>query len=174
MIPKLILSDIDGVLTDGGMYYDETGNEWKKFNVADGMGVLLCRALDIQIALITGENTNIVTRRASKLKIEHVIQGCTNKLEDATTLCNKLNITLKEVAYIGDDLIDMPLLEKVGFSGAPANAPGYLKDKVDYITHKAGGDGAFREFVEEILRRGHKLEPAIEKILTTRYGKKEK
>ncbi|HXP53277.1 MAG TPA: HAD hydrolase family protein, partial [Bacteroidia bacterium] len=120
----------------------------------------------------TGENTKIVERRAEKLKIKHLIQGSQNKLADAEKLCKKLKIRLTEVAYIGDDLIDLHLLRKVGFSGAPINAPGYIKDKVDYVTSKEGGDGAFRDFVEEIFRREDKLEATIEKLLASRYGSK--
>lgn len=172
MLPKLVVTDVDGVLTDGGMYYDQEGNEWKKFNTSDSLGVLLCKALDIEIALLTGENTNIVSRRAKKLKIKHLIQGSHNKLADAEKLCKKLKIKLSEVAYIGDDLIDLILLQKVGFSGAPSNAPGYIKDKVDCVTSKAGGDGAFREFVEEMLRRENKLDSAIQKVLISRYSAK--
>jgi len=171
MLPKLILTDVDGVLTDGGMYYDQEGNEWKKFNTSDSLGVLLCKTLNIEIAFITGENTEIVARRAKKLKIKHVIQGSQNKLADAEKLCKKLKVKLSEVGYIGDDLIDMHLLGKVGFSGAPANAPGYIKDKVDFVAKKAGGEGAFREFVEEILQRQDKLESTIKKILSSRYAR---
>jgi YrbI family 3-deoxy-D-manno-octulosonate 8-phosphate phosphatase len=171
MLPKLVLTDVDGVLTDGGMYYDQEGNEWKKFNTSDSLGILLCKTLNIEIAIITGEDTNIVKRRAAKLKIKHVIQGSRDKFTDAGKLFKKLNVKLSEVAYIGDDLIDLPLLSKVGFSGAPANAPGYIKDKVHFITKKSGGDGAFREFVEEILRRENALEGAIQKVLLERYKK---
>lgn len=169
MLPKLILTDVDGVLTDGGMYYDQTGNEWKKFNTTDSLGVLLCKTLNIEIAIITGEDTEIVARRAKKLQIKHLIQGSKNKLADAEKLCKKLRIKLSEVAYIGDDLIDLPLLQKVAFSAAPANAPGYVKDKVDLVTKKCGGDGAFREFIEDIFQREGKLERALEKIVKERY-----
>jgi YrbI family 3-deoxy-D-manno-octulosonate 8-phosphate phosphatase len=172
MLPKLVLTDVDGVLTDGGMYYDQKGNEWKKFNTSDSLGVLLCKALKIEIAFITGENTRIVDRRAEKLQITHLIQGSKDKLGDAEKLCKKLKIKLNETAYIGDDLIDVPLLGKVGFSAAPANASGYIKDKVDFVTTKEGGSGAFREFVEEILRREGKLESVIEVLLKERYGKR--
>jgi YrbI family 3-deoxy-D-manno-octulosonate 8-phosphate phosphatase len=172
MLPKLVLTDVDGVLTDGGMYYDQKGNEWKKFNTSDSLGVLLCKTLNIEIALLTGENTKIVERRAEKLKIKYLVQGSQNKLADAEKLCKKLKIKLSEVAYIGDDLIDLHLLKKVGFAGAPTNAPGYIKDKVDYVTSKAGGNGAFRDFVEEILRREDKLEATIEKLLASRYAAK--
>lgn len=172
MLPKLVLTDVDGVLTDGGMYYDQKGNEWKKFNTSDSLGVLLCKTLKIEIAFITGENTRIVERRAEKLQITHLIQGSKDKLGDAEKLCKKLKIKLNETAYIGDDLIDVPLLGKVGFSAAPANAAGYIKDKVDYITAKQGGYGAFREFIEEMLRREGILEATIQRVVGERYNKR--
>jgi YrbI family 3-deoxy-D-manno-octulosonate 8-phosphate phosphatase len=172
MLPKLVLTDVDGVLTDGGMYYDQKDNEWKKFNTADSFGVLLCNALGIEVAFITGEDTKIVERRAKKLKIKHLIQGSRNKLADAEKLCKTLKLKVNELAYIGDDYIDLNLLLKVGFSGAPANAPGYIKDKVDYVTKKAGGEGAFREFIEEIIQREGVLDSTIQKILSERYGSK--
>jgi YrbI family 3-deoxy-D-manno-octulosonate 8-phosphate phosphatase len=170
MLPKLVLTDLDGVLTDGGMYYDQTGNELKKFNTSDSLGVLLCNVLGVEIAIITGENTKIAEMRAEKLKIKHLIQGTQDKLKDTIALCEKLKIKLERVAYIGDDLIDLPLLKKVAFSGAPANAPGYIKDKVDYVTQKRGGEGAFREFIEEMLRKENILEETIQKVLKERYN----
>lgn len=150
-LPKLVLTDIDGVWTDGGMYYDQTGNEWKKFNTSDSAGVLFCRHLGIPVGIITGEDTKIMERRAAKLRIEHLFQGIANKVECAQTLCDKLGISLREVAYIGDDITDLALLEKVGISGAPANASSYIQDKVTIVTRLRGGEGAFREFVETIL-----------------------
>lgn len=150
-LPKLILTDIDGVWTDGGMYYDETGNEWKKFHTYDSAGVLFAHKFNIPVGIITGENTNIVQRRAEKLKIDYLHQGVVNKLEIAKELCEKLNISLKEVAYIGDDLNDVELLQQVGFSAAPSSAPIYIQKQVQYVTQKAGGEGCFREFVEKIL-----------------------
>lgn len=150
-LPKLIITDIDGVWTDGGMYYDQTGNEWKKFNTSDSAGLLFCNYLNIPVAIITGENTHIVERRAKKLKVQYVFQGVKDKLTVAKELCNSLGITLKEVAYIGDDISDFILLNAVGFSGAPKNAPYYIKEVVNYITENSGGEGAFREFVEHII-----------------------
>ncbi|HRN98029.1 MAG TPA: HAD family hydrolase, partial [Flavobacterium sp.] len=132
-LPKLVLTDIDGVWTDGGMYYDQTGNEWKKFNTSDSAGVLFCRHLGIPVGIITGEDTKIMERRAAKLRIEHLFQGVVNKVECAQTLCDKLGISLREVAYIGDDITDLALLEKVGLSGAPANASSYIPDKVTIV-----------------------------------------
>lgn len=150
-IPKLILTDIDGVWTDGGMYYDQLGNEWKKFNTSDSAGVLWCKKMKIPVGIITGEDTDIVKRRAEKLKISILHQGISDKLTVAKTICKELQISLNDVAYIGDDIGDLELLTNVGISAAPNNAPIYIKSKVDFVTEKAGGEGAFREFVETIL-----------------------
>jgi len=150
-LPKLILTDIDGVWTDGGMYYDQTGNEWKKFNTSDSAGVLFCKKINIPVGIITGEDTEIVKRRAEKLKIDFLYQGVSNKVAIASEICEKLKISLTEVAYIGDDLGDIELLTKVGISAAPKNAPEYVKAKVNFVTTKEGGEGAFREFVETIF-----------------------
>ncbi len=157
-LPKLVLTDIDGVWTDGGMYYDLHGNEWKKFNTADSAGVLFCHQLSIPVGIITGENTAIVKRRAEKLHIDYLYMGISDKLNVAKDLCKTLQIDLEDIAYIGDDLNDLPLLKKAGFSATPVNAPAYIKKYSDYITKKAGGEGAFREFIEEILRR-HQIDP---------------
>jgi len=150
-LPKLVLTDIDGVWTDGGMYYDQTGNEWKKFNTSDSAGVLFCNRASIPVGIITGETTEIVKRRADKLKISILHQGIQDKLSVAKTICDAMQITLDEVAYIGDDIGDITLLEAVGISAAPNNAPEYVKKRVDFVTVKNGGDGAFREFVETVL-----------------------
>lgn len=151
ILPKLILTDIDGVWTDGGMYYDQTGNEWKKFHTYDSAGVLLAHRMNIPVGIITGEDTEIVSRRAAKLKVDYVFQGVRDKLKIAKELCKRLNISLLEVAYIGDDLPDVPLLKEVGFSAAPANAPTFVKGQVKYVTLTKGGEGAFREFVEHMF-----------------------
>lgn len=158
MLPKLIITDIDGVWTDGGMYYDQLGNELKKFNTYDSAGVLFCKKLNIPVCIITGEDTSIVKRRAEKLKIDFVFQGVANKLKVAEELCNKLNLDLSHVAYIGDDINDIELLKNVGYSGAPFNAPIYIKKYVNYVTTLKGGEGAFREFVEHILEKENMLE----------------
>lgn len=151
MKPKLILTDIDGVWTDGGMYYDQFGNEWKRFSTYDGAGVAIAHAHGIPVGIITGENTKIVERRAEKLKVDYLFQGVTDKFSIAEELCEELNIELSEVAYIGDDLADIPLLKSVGFSGAPKNAVSQVKEIVDYQSNIKGGDGAFRDFIEKIL-----------------------
>lgn len=151
MLPKLILTDIDGVWTDGGMYYDQTGNEWKKFHTYDSAGVLLAHRMNIPVGIITGEETMIVKRRAEKIGVDFLFQGVKNKLDVAVGLCDSLNIPLEEVAYIGDDILDIPLLKEVGISAAPLNAPVYVQSIVKYITKIRGGEGAFRDFVEYML-----------------------
>ena len=148
---KLILTDIDGVWTDGGMYYDQTGNEWKKFHTYDSAGVLLCRYHNIPVGIITGEETEIVKRRAEKLKVDFLFQGVTNKMEVIQQLCNDLHISLSEVAYIGDDINDIKVLKSVGYSFCPASAIPFVKTIVKQITTKKGGEGAFREMVETLI-----------------------
>ncbi|WP_288368676.1 HAD-IIIA family hydrolase [uncultured Roseivirga sp.] len=162
MLPKLILTDIDGVWTDGGMYYDQTGNEWKKFNTSDSAGVLFARKLNIPVGIITGESTEIVARRASKLKIDLLFQGVQDKVKVAHELTKKMGLELSDVAYIGDDLGDLELLKRVGISAAPANSPEYIKKHVQYVTKKSGGEGAFREFVEWIIETsGRQIEDLL-------------
>jgi 3-deoxy-D-manno-octulosonate 8-phosphate phosphatase (KDO 8-P phosphatase) len=164
-LPKLVLTDIDGVWTDAGMYYDNTGNELKKFNTSDSAGLIFLRHLNIPIGIITGEDTKIVERRAAKLNIDLLYQGIKDKVAVAETICDELGISLEDVAYIGDDLGDYQLLKKVGFSGAPHNASDYIKEVVDIVTAKSGGEGAYREFVEVILTsNGYNLSELVEEI----------
>lgn len=150
-LPKLILTDIDGVWTDGGMYYDGTDIEMKKFHTYDSAGVLFAHQLGIPVGILTGENTEIVRRRANKLKIDYLYLGVKDKVAVAKELCEKLNIELKDVAYIGDDINDMKLLQLVGWAGVPASAPKYVKALATVKLKKNGGDGVFREFVESVL-----------------------
>ena len=110
-LPKLILTDIDGVWTDGGMYYDDTNIELKKFNTYDSAGVLFAHHLGIPVGILTGENTQIVQRRADKLKVDYCYLGCKDKVAITHHLCEQLEITIQDVAYIGDDLNDLKLLK---------------------------------------------------------------
>lgn len=162
--PKLILTDIDGVWTDGGMFIGDDGTEFKKFNTSDSAGVYFCHLLDIPIGIITGENTEIVTRRAKKLNIDIVHLGIKDKLTVAKGICKDLGVGLQDVAYIGDDLNDVFLLKAVGISGAPANAPNYIKDIVDLNIKQSGGNGAFREFVETILQECGEWDKVLQKF----------
>lgn len=148
--PKLILTDIDGVWTDGGMYYDQTGNEWKRFSTYDGGGVKRAHDNGIPVGIVTAEDTMIVANRAKKLNVDYVFQGVSNKLNLVTEFCKNLGITLADVAYIGDDMGDLELLKSVGVSAIPNGA--YIANLLtpSYVTKKKGGEGAFREFVDWI------------------------
>lgn len=150
-LPKLILTDIDGVWTDGGMYYDEVGNEIKKFNTYDSAGVLFSKLLNIPCGIITGENVDSVRKRAKKLRVDYAYYGIKDKVSVVSELCKDLNIEWDQVAYLGDDINDYFLLKKAGISACPSSAPDYIKKIVKWQLSKKGGDGVFREFVEKIL-----------------------
>tara|TARA_B100000953_G_scaffold96314_1_gene78859 strand:- start:690 stop:1166 length:477 start_codon:yes stop_codon:yes gene_type:complete len=149
---KLVATDIDGVWTDAKMYYTENGDFMKSFSTYDGMAVQLLREKNIETVIITSEDSNIVLQRAKKLKIKNVTIGEKNKLEKIKKICADKKIDLSEVAYIGDDINDIDVLKEVGFSALTSNSPIKDKIKVDYITNRKGGDGAFREFVDLILK----------------------
>ena len=152
---KLFLSDVDGTLTDAGMYYGENGEEFKKFNTHDGKGFELLRKAGIKTGIITSENTKIVANRAKKLKVDFLYQGLEHKgkLDVAKEICKELNISLDEVAYIGDDINCKELLSSVGIAACPLNALEEIKNIPNIIKlSKSGGDGAVREIIEMIIK----------------------
>ena len=152
---KLFLSDVDGVLTDGGMYYANSGEELKKFNTRDGMGFKLLREAGIKTGIITSEKTQIVEDRARKLKVDFLCQGYgyTGKLAVAMDICEKLKINIQEVAYIGDDVNCYELLSSVGIAACPSDAVDVIKSIENiWILKKLGGDGVVREFIDRILK----------------------
>lgn len=148
---KMFLTDCDGCLTDGGMYYSEDGDELKKFNTKDGMGFALLKEHGIITGIITGEKTNIVERRAQKLQIDEVHQGVKSKLDIIEQLAAKYHVTLDEIAYVGDDINDIGVLGKVGFPCTVNNALEDIKKKVKYVSKRNGGEGAVREIIDIIL-----------------------
>ena len=162
---KIFFTDIDGVWTDGGMYYDQNQNELKKFNTSDSVGVLFLKQLKIPLIIITGENTSIVKKRAEKLKINQVYLGVENKLKVAEKIILEMKIKWSEVAFIGDEINDIALLKRVGLSACPNNAPNYTKSVVDWVSPIKGGDGAFKSFVEYYLISQNLLEESIESYL---------
>lgn len=161
MLPRLIATDIDGVWTDGGMYYSESGEELKRFHTYDSAGVLFCRLLNIPVVILTGENSMAVKRRAEKLKITRCHTGLTDKLAALQTICASLDVSLNEVAYIGDDLNDIPVFRSVGISACPASSPDYIKRVVSRVMSRGGGQGVFREFVEQLLSEAGVLEEVL-------------
>ncbi len=148
---RVFATDVDGVLTDAGMYYSESGDEWKKFNTRDGMGIKLLQKAGIITAIITQESTKIVMRRAQKLTIPEVHQGAYDKLAVLQDLIARHGLTMKQVAYIGDDVNDLQALGAVGFSASPADGMPPVLKVVRYVCKKNGGEGAVRELADLIL-----------------------
>ena len=148
---KMLLTDCDGVLTDGGMYYSEYGDELKKFNTKDGMAVAKLREHGIKFGIITGENIQIVHRRAEKLKADVCYIGATDKASVLDEICNKFQLSYNEIAYIGDDLNDLEILNRVGLPCSVVSATQLAKQAAIYITQAKGGEGALREVAEVIL-----------------------
>ena len=149
---KLFLSDVDGVLTDAGMYYTESGDEFKKFSTYDGMGFQLLQKTGVKVGIITSEDRDLNRRRAKKIGLDFDFHGTKDKLQIVTDLCKKENIFLKEVAYIGDDVNCFELLSNIGFAACPNNAVEKIKLIPNIIQlEKNGGEGVVREFIELIL-----------------------
>ena len=153
---KLFATDVDGVLTDAGMYYGESGEELKKFNTRDGMGIKLLQAEGVMIAIITMEQTKIVARRAKKLGITEVFQGAKDKVAVLTHLSEKFNIPFEQMAYMGDDVNDVAALQTVGYAAAPADCVDQVRQVVHYICQKNGGEGVVREVIDMILAARHR------------------
>ena len=148
---RMLAMDVDGVLTDGGMYYSEMGDELKKFNTRDGMGIKMLQFAGIVTAFITKEKTAIVERRGRKLAVPEVHQAADDKLSVLTRVIEKYGLSLDEVAYMGDDVNDLQALLAVGFSAAPADAMPSVLQVVHYVCKKRGGEGAVREVADLIL-----------------------
>ena len=150
---RIVISDVDGVWTDGGMYYSETGDELKKFNTRDGMGVELLRRAGIPVVILTSEDTLIVTRRAQKLNLEHSLyQGVKDKAAKIREISHERVVAAEEIAYIGDDINDFEAMRGCGLRATVADGSQVLKAIADYICSAKGGEGAFRELAEVILR----------------------
>ncbi len=149
---KFLVLDIDGVMTDGGMYYSETGDEHKKFNTKDGMSLKELKKKDFKVGIISsGYNKNIIQNRADLFGIQHVHVGTQPKMDTLTKWCEELNIALHNVAFIGDDINDKPVLKSVGLSACPSDAVDEIKEISQVILSKPGGGGCVREFVDRFL-----------------------
>ncbi|HLY08212.1 MAG TPA: HAD-IIIA family hydrolase [Planctomycetota bacterium] len=148
---RALVLDVDGVLTDGGMYYGPTGEGLKRFNVKDGLGLRMIGEAGIEVALISGENSEILKRRAEKLQIGNVFVGVDDKLGTLKEFLATRKIALDEVAYVGDDLNDLPALEAVALPIAVADAVPRVRKAAKWITSRCGGDGAVREVCDRIL-----------------------
>ena len=158
---KLILSDVDGVMTDGTIFIMPSGEEARVFNVRDGYGVIMAHAAGLETGIITGRSSPSVTERAKSLGMSVVKQGSLDKIRLFEEVLAEKSLAPHEVAYIGDDYPDLPILQQAGLSATPADAPLALKEAAFMIMESAGGRGAVREFIETILRAREALVPAL-------------
>jgi 3-deoxy-D-manno-octulosonate 8-phosphate phosphatase (KDO 8-P phosphatase) len=149
---KLVLSDVDGVMTDGKLVLLPGGGETKSFHVRDGLGLVLARGVGLRTGLVSGRASAEVERRAAELGMDVVRQGIADKRACLQEIRSELGLGSQEIAYIGDDFNDLPLLLAVGLSAAPADAPVEVRDAVSMVTKRKGGEGCLREFLEAILR----------------------
>ena len=158
---KLVLTDVDGVMTDGSIFIMPTGEEARVFNVKDGYGIVLAHAAGLETGIITGRASNAVMERARTLGMSVVKQGSLNKVRLFEEILSEKSLAPHEVAYIGDDYPDLPILQRVGLSATPADAPLALKETAFMIMANSGGRGALREFIESILRAREALVPTL-------------
>jgi len=161
---KLIIMDVDGVLTDGRIILGKE-EELKFFHVRDGMGISIARASGLKIGVITGRSSIAVERRAKELKIDYIVQGCKNKLKALDEILEKEKINYENVCYIGDDIIDIPVFRLVGYSATVADAPESIKSETAYVSNKSGGKGAVRDIIEFILKNKGNLENTINNMI---------
>ena len=161
---KLLLLDVDGVLTDGKLYYGNSGEELKAFNIQDGLGIKLLQQAGIQVGIITGRVSALLQRRADELGISPVIQGREDKLTALRELLQGMNLGLNEIAFMGDDLPDLSVINTVGLGITVANASSTLTTEAAWQTRRSGGDGAVREAAEMILRAQNKFDALVEQF----------
>lgn len=162
----LAVFDVDGIMTDGRLFYSSQGSEIKAFNVKDGLGIKLLQKHSITTAIITGRSSPLLERRAKELGITNVIQGREDKLVALKELQATLGVPFEHIAYIGDDLPDLPAIKAVGFGATVVDGDAWVKQQADWITQKPGGSGAAREFCEFILDAKGLLQPYRERCLT--------
>lgn len=162
---KLLALDVDGTLSDGRLWFTSDGKEIKAFHVLDGLGMKLLRENNIEVALITARESPVVQARARELGLRHVYQGSRDKLDSLNHLCQALSIKHEQVAYMGDDLPDLPVLRVAGFAAAPANAHPWVRDYAHWHSHAGGGEGAVRELCDIILLAQGKVEGLLRRFL---------
>jgi 3-deoxy-D-manno-octulosonate 8-phosphate phosphatase (KDO 8-P phosphatase) len=163
---KIILFDVDGVLCSGDISYLDTGAEIKTFDVQDGMGITLARLAGLKTGIITGRKSKAIERRAEELKIDILKQGSFNKMDPYSEVKREFDLHDREICYIGDDVLDMPLLDRVGFSVAVPNAREEVKAICDYVTVAVGGRGAVRELIELVLKQQGKFNQLVESLIS--------
>jgi 3-deoxy-D-manno-octulosonate 8-phosphate phosphatase (KDO 8-P phosphatase) len=162
---RLVVFDVDGVLTNGSLILGDKGDEYKIFHVHDGLGLVMLREAGLKIAVISARSTPIVAERMATLGIDYVYQGQSDKQTVITELMQKIGVSREETAFVGDDLIDLPAMNQAGLAIAVANAQPLVLQRADWVTEKAGGQGAVREVCEMILKAQGLLETAYQQYL---------
>ncbi len=164
---KLIIFDVDGVLTDGTLYFDEKGREYKSFHVRDGHGIKMLLDSGVEVAVISGRQSNTVGQRMKSLGIAHVYQGQENKIFALNELCQKLDVSETQIAHVGDDLLDLPIMCRVGLAIAVKDAHFAVQNHAHWCTESLGGRGAVREVCDLIMTAQNTLDIAIQEYLET-------
>lgn len=149
---KYLVIDVDGTLTDAGIYYDEHGNELKKFCTKDAAGFFAAHGTGIKIMVLTGRECAATTRRMTEMKVDYLVQNCKDKVDYLTQFMADEHITREQMGYLGDDLNDLPAMELCGFVGCPEDACVEVRDRADYVSSVKGGHGAVRDIIEHMLR----------------------
>ena len=162
---QLILLDVDGVLTDGKLGMTAAGEEIKFFSIYDGLAIRVAQNAGWKVGFLSGRSSQEVESRARELGVEIVVQGSRDKIKDLETILSENDLEISQVAYIGDDLPDLPVLTRVGFSAAPANAAEAVRERVDYVTERKGGEGAVREVVDLLLKATGKWDDVLSQFL---------
>jgi 3-deoxy-D-manno-octulosonate 8-phosphate phosphatase (KDO 8-P phosphatase) len=155
---KVVIFDVDGVMTDGGLTIGDDGQEYKTFNTQDGLGMKLLRQSGVEMAIITGRTSNVVTKRAESTGVAHFYQGVDDKLQAFEDLLIKMGVAADQTAFVGDDVVDMPPMLRCGLAVTVPAAPDVVKQRVHYVTRKEGGRGAVREICELIMQAQGTLE----------------
>ncbi len=159
---KAVVFDVDGVLTDGGLFYGPTGEAMKRFDVKDGHAMVLARLTGLPVAILTARSSTIVEVRAAELKLAKVFQGRREKGPAFEELCIELGVTPAQTAYMGDDVNDLPALNRAGLSGCPSDAVEQVREAVHFVSNRSGGHGAAREFIELVLKATGRWEQALD------------
>ncbi len=162
---RLVIFDVDGVLTDGRLFFDDSGHEYKAFHARDGHGIKMLRNSGVEVAVISGRHSESVTRRMASLGVDHVYQGQADKIVAFNELCNKLPVNPLQVAHVGDDLPDLPLMQRAGMAIAVADAHFAVLERADWCTKLCGGQGAAREVCDLIMQAQETLDIAINSYL---------
>jgi 3-deoxy-D-manno-octulosonate 8-phosphate phosphatase (KDO 8-P phosphatase) len=161
---KLIVLDVDGTMTDGGIYIDNSQIETKKFNIKDGAGILLAQSVGIEFMILTGRSSKCVEKRAEELQIKYVVQGVHCKVDYLKDFCLRNNLLAENIAYIGDDLNDLPAMYYAGISVCPSDAACEVRGCCDFILPQKGGEGVIRAFIEIVLKKRKLWEQAISNL----------